>query len=152
MGGGLAARVRRLRIAPHKIGNTASFVNVDIGLFRLRSTRISADKTYTRVEEVEEKVRRRLSRDRGRSARIGLMVKSRLPNAQFGVRKLVFPESWVKSFLTAKDASVFVQYALSGKLETSYSSFKHYSIGHVVAGMNSYAMISRECDEHIEAC
>lgn len=126
MGGGPAVRARRLRVTPYKIGNSTSFVNVNIALFCLRSPCGGADKTFPRVKKVEENVRRRLSGDRGRSTGIGLMVMFRLPKARVGVRELIFPESRVQSSLTAKDASVFVQYALSGKLETSYSSFQHY--------------------------
>lgn len=137
MGGGPAATARRLRVTPHKIRNSASFVNVDVALFCLRSPCGGADKTFPRVEEVEENVRRRLSGDRGRLTGIGLMVMSRLPKGRVGVRELIFPESRVESSLTAKDASVFVKYALSGKLEASHSSFQHYSVGHVGADMNS---------------
>lgn len=134
MGGGPTVRARRLGVIPHKIRNSASFVDVDVDLFCLRSPCGGADKTFPRVEEIEENVRRRLSGDRGRSTGIGLMVRSRLPKTRVGVRELVFPESRVESSLTAKDASVFVQYALSGKLETSYRSFQHYSVGHVGCG------------------
>ena len=134
MGGGPAVRATRLGVIPHKIRNSASFVDVDIDLFYRRSPCGGADKTFPRVEEVEENVRRRLSGDGGRSTGIGLMVMSRLPKARVGVRELVFPESRVESSLTAKDASVFVQYAWSGKLETSDSSFQHYSVGHVGCG------------------
>lgn len=80
------------------------------------------------------------------------MVISILPKARVDVRELILPESRVESSLAAKDASVFVQHALAGKLETSYSSFQHYSIGHVGAETISCATISRKCDEHIENC
>lgn len=149
---GPAANVRRLRVTSHEIGNPASFVDIDIALLCLRRPYGGAEKTLPRVEEVEKNIRRILSGDRGRSTGIGLMMISRLPDARVGVRKLIFPESRVESSLAAKDTSVFVQHALAGKLETSYSSFKHYSVGHVGAEAISYATISRECDKHIEVC